>query len=47
MKDFSSTLEEELKGQNQLISLGNYFIQMHKYEEAQEHYQKLLNNNLT
>ena len=47
MKSFSSTLEKELKGQNPLIALGNYFIEMLKFKDAQEHYERILEYNLT
>ncbi|CAF1549940.1 unnamed protein product [Adineta ricciae] len=46
MKDFLSTLDEELEGTNRLISLGSYLFQMQKYKEAEEHYQKILDNKL-
>ncbi|CAF0835705.1 unnamed protein product [Adineta ricciae] len=47
VKEFRTTLEHQLEGQNQLIALGNYFIQMMKYDQAEDFYQKILNNKLT
>ncbi|CAF3054440.1 unnamed protein product [Rotaria sp. Silwood2] len=46
MKDFSSSLKKELNGQNEFVSIGNYFIQVLKYDLAQEHFQKILDQNL-
>ncbi|UJR24678.1 hypothetical protein I4U23_006051 [Adineta vaga] len=46
MKDFLSTLDEELEGENRLISLGVYLFQMQKYKDAEEHYEKILKNQL-
>jgi hypothetical protein len=42
MKLFLSNLNQQLNGQNKLVSLGNYFIQMQKYQEAEEHYLNLM-----
>ncbi|CAF1115253.1 unnamed protein product [Adineta ricciae] len=44
MKDFLSTLNKELSGRSKLISFGTYLIQMQKYQQAQEHFEKLLEN---
>ncbi|UJR24677.1 hypothetical protein I4U23_006050 [Adineta vaga] len=44
MKDFLSTLNNELNGKSKQISFGTYLIQMQKYQQAQEHYEKLLEN---
>ncbi|CAF1148361.1 unnamed protein product [Rotaria sordida] len=46
IKNFLSSLKQELKGQNEFVSLGNYFIHMLKYDLAQEHFQKILDQNL-
>jgi tetratricopeptide (TPR) repeat protein len=46
LKDFLSSINQKLDGQNKLISLGTYLVQMQKYEDAQEHYEKILENNL-
>jgi len=42
LKLFTNSLDEELNGQNQLVLLGTYLIQMQKYEDAEEHYLNLL-----
>ncbi|UJR24679.1 hypothetical protein I4U23_006052 [Adineta vaga] len=47
VKDFTSDLANQLEGQNQLIALGTYFIQMMKYDQAEDFYQKILKNKLT
>ncbi|CAF1448623.1 unnamed protein product, partial [Adineta steineri] len=47
VKQLTSTLDDQLDGQNQLIALGNYFTQMMKYDQAKEHFEKILKNNLT
>ncbi len=44
MKNFSSSLDKELKGQ---IAIGYHFIDMLKYDDAQKHFQKILKQNLT
>ena len=46
MKSFNASLVKDLHGQNQLIALGTYFMQMLKFDEAQEHYEKILENDL-
>ncbi|CAF1473206.1 unnamed protein product [Rotaria sordida] len=46
IEDFSLSLKQELNGQNEFVSIGNYFIQMLKYNLAQEHFQKILDQNL-
>jgi len=46
IKDFISTLQEQLKGQNQTILIGNYFSQMLKFDDAQQHFEKILKNKI-
>ncbi|CAF3696016.1 unnamed protein product [Rotaria sp. Silwood1] len=46
MKNFSSSLDNQLKGQNQLIAIGYNFIDMLKYDDAQKHFEKILKQNL-
>ncbi|CAF1026308.1 unnamed protein product [Adineta steineri] len=46
MKNLSSSLDGQLKGQNQLIAIGYSFIDMLKYADAQELFEKILKQNL-
>lgn len=46
MKKFSSSLDDQLKGQTPLIAIGYNFIDMLKYDDAQQHFQKILEQNL-
>ncbi|CAF3133097.1 unnamed protein product [Rotaria sp. Silwood2] len=46
IKDFLSSLKKELNDQNEFVSIGNYFIHMLKYDLAEEHFKKILNQNL-
>ena len=46
MKSFKDSLDKELHEQNPLIALGTYLIQVMKFDDAQEHYEKILENDL-
>ncbi|CAF1117100.1 unnamed protein product [Rotaria sp. Silwood1] len=46
IKDFSLSLKQELNDQNEFVAIGNYFVHMLKYDLAQEHFQKILDQNL-
>ncbi|CAF1289719.1 unnamed protein product [Rotaria sordida] len=45
-KAFMETLAKDLKGKDDLVSIGNYLLQMGKFDEAESHYQILIENNL-
>lgn len=45
-KEYEKSLKKELKGQNQFISIGNYFLQMQKYEDAQKHFEQIFQKKL-
>ena len=40
-KEYQKSLKKELKGQNQFISIGNYLMEMQKYEDAQQHFEQI------
>ena len=41
-KAFNASLDNQVKEQNPFMSLGNYLIEMQKYNEAEEHFNKML-----
>lgn len=45
-KAFMATLDKDLRGKDDLVSLGNYLLQLRKFDEAEEHYRTLLDNKL-
>ncbi|CAF1190958.1 unnamed protein product [Adineta ricciae] len=45
MKKFSSSLNDQSKGQNQLIAIGYNFIDMLRYDDARKHFEKILKQN--
>ena len=46
MTQFQEELEKELEGKDMLVCLGSYLLQMQKIDEAEGHYEMLLNNKL-
>ncbi|CAM4903311.1 unnamed protein product [Rotaria socialis] len=47
IKDFSSSLDEEFDGLSRFIALGYFFIEMLQYDRAEEHFQNIIDKNLT
>ena len=45
LKDFASILNSQVGDKDKLLSLGTYLFQMHKYDQAENHYQIFLQNN--
>jgi len=45
-KEFDKNINNETSGQSQFISLGNCLIDMQKYDEAERHFQRILQQNL-
>ncbi|CAF1122253.1 unnamed protein product [Adineta steineri] len=43
---FQDTMENELQGKDMLVCLGEYLVQMQKFDEAAAHYEVLLNDEL-
>ena len=46
LKDFVSTVNSQLGEKDKLLSLGTYLFQMHKYDQAEKHYQNILQSRL-
>ena len=46
MKKFKSTLKEEMDGKHPLIAIGKYLVQMQKYEDAEDHFLQMIDENV-
>ena len=46
LTEFEKVLENEIKGKNMLVCLGAYMVQMQNFDEAEKHYEMLLENEL-